>query len=651
MVSFNKYKHVFTPLKVGRTTLKNRIEFSPMVCDLVNSAGEPTQAYIDFVESQAESGVALIHLGATPVDLVAAPDYPSEIDITDENKVAGLVMMAEAAHRHKAKISVELVHAGRGAHPDLITLPYALAPSNFPVEGQIKYVKEMDNKDVDDIIDNFIDCALRLQRCKFDGVLVHGAHGNLIAQFLSPLVNHRNDMWGGSFENRCRFPLLLLKRLREAVGDDFILELRISGDEIVDGGMRIDEVVEFLKLAQEYIDLVTVSAGLIVDWEAQFYCMPPYFRPKGVNIPYARAIKQCDEIKIPVSVVGGIVSADMADKAIDEGSCDMVAMARSLLADPKLIPKSYRGHADDVRPCLRCWGCAGGGYGEHIKCAVNPTLARTWRYSRPWPAEEKKKVVVVGGGTAGMQATQTLTAKGHEVILIEKSDSLGGHLKDISQLPFKDDMERYLKWNEKTTLASGADVRFNTEATVESVMAESPDAIIVAVGSLPAKPPVPGIDGPNVISVLDVDSKRKTPKGKVVVCGGGLSGCESAIGMAMDGCEVTVVDMIPTEDFATGVHRITRSNVFYKLEEHGVKLIGDSIVRKINEDSVEIEGKDWRTAVLEADYVVDAFGMVKNSSWAQFEEIIPDVYFVGDCYEVKNIMNANLTAYDVCSNI
>jgi 2,4-dienoyl-CoA reductase-like NADH-dependent reductase (Old Yellow Enzyme family)/thioredoxin reductase len=652
MASFNPYKYLFTPLKVGNATLKNRIEFSPMVCDLVNFAGEATQAYIDFVESQAESGVAMIHLGATPVDLDAAADYPSELDVTDENKISALVMMAEAAHRHGAKLSVELVHAGRGAHPDLIKSEWALAPSNFPVDGQIKYVKEMDNRDVETIIENFVDCSLRLQRCGFDGVMIHGAHGNLLAQFLSPLVNHRTDMWGGSFENRCRFPLLLLKSVREAVGPNFIVELRISGDEIVEGGMRIDEVVEFLKEAQKYIDLVNVSAGLIVDWQAQFYCMPPYFRPKGANIPYARAIKQCKDIHIPVSVVGGIVSAEMAENAIAEGSTDMVAMARALLADQELLNKSYRGASDKVRPCLRCWSCAGGGFGGHIHCAVNPRLARTHRYSNPWPAERVKRVAVIGGGVAGTQAARTLKAKGHSVVLFEKSDRLGGHLNDISELPFKDDMKRYTEWLVQETLSCGAEIRFGTDATAETVMAENPDAIVVAVGSVPAQPSIPGIADARVYNVLDVDSKRKIPKGKVVVCGGGLSGCESAIALAMDGCEVTVVDMIPADDFAGGVHRITRSMIFYMLEKYGVKLMGGNIVREINEKGVIIEDRNWRFATLGADYIVDAFGMKRNRETAdRFFELIPDVYYVGDCAEVKNILHANLTAYDRCCNI
>ncbi|MDR1067662.1 MAG: NAD(P)/FAD-dependent oxidoreductase [Clostridiales Family XIII bacterium] len=670
MASFNRYTHLFTPLKVGTTEYRSRVEFSPMVCDMTSASGEPTQGYIDFVEKQAESGVSIIHLGATPVDQKNSVDYRAELDVTSEDKIAGLVMIAEAAHRHGSKISVELVHAGRGADPDLITTEYAIAPSNFSIPGKPAYIKIMDNRDIDEVIDAFVDCALRLQRCKFDGVLVHGAHGNLIAQFLSPRTNTRDDEWGGSPERRRRFPLKLLKAMREAVGPDFVLELRISGDEIFPDGMHTPEVIDFLKEAQEYIDIVNVSAGLIVEEFGRFYSMPPYFRKRGANVPFAKAIKNDPDIHIPVSVAGGMITADMVEEYIASGDIDGVSMARALLADPDMLNKSYRGLDDEIRPCLRCWMCAGG-YGTHIHCAVNPQLARTFRYSKVWKADTKKKVVVVGGGVAGTQAARTLIERGHDVVLFEKGGELGGHLTSISQLPFKDDMLFYTQWigRETKRLVGAENIRLNTEATAENVMAENPDAIIVAVGSVPARPPIPGLDAGNVFNVLDVDSGRKNiPDGStVVVCGGGLSGCESALALAMKGCDVTIVDMIPTSEFAQGGHDLSRSMLLFMLKnnrldimrerdpemkEGTVELIGSSLVRSIENGTVVIEDKDWKMRTLEADYVVEAFGMKKNQEMMdRFFELIPDVYYVGDCLAVENIMNANFTAYDRASNV
>ncbi|MDR2610065.1 MAG: NAD(P)/FAD-dependent oxidoreductase [Clostridiales Family XIII bacterium] len=671
MATFNRYQHLFTPLKVGTTEYRSRVEFSPMVCDMTNSLGEPTQGYIDFVEKQAETGVSIIHLGATPVDQKNSVDYRAELDVTDEGKIAGLVMIAEAAHRHGSKISVELVHAGRGADPELITTEYAIAPSNFSIPDRAAYIKVMDNRDIDDVINSFVDCALRLQRCKFDGVLIHGAHGNLIAQFLSPRTNTRNDEWGGDAARRRRFPLKLLKAMREAVGPDFILELRISGDEIFPDGMHTPEVIDFLIEAQQYIDIVNVSAGLIVEEFGRFYSMPPYFRKRGANVPFASQIKNHPDINIPVSVAGGMITADMVEEYIAKGDIDGVSMARALLADPDMLNKSYRGLDDRIRPCLRCWMCAGG-YGTHIHCAVNPQLARTFRYSKVWKANRKKKVVVVGGGVAGTQAARTLVQRGHDVVLFEKSGELGGHLTSISKLSFKDDMLFYTEWIDRETkrLVGEENIRLNTEATADIVMAEKPDAIVVAVGSVPARPPIPGLDEENVYNVLDVDSGRKEIPGgsKVVVCGGGLSGCESALALAMKGCDVTIVDMIPLEDFALGGHDLSRRMLLFMLKNNRfdlmkerdpdmveggkASLIGSSLVRSVSGGKVVIEDKNWKTQTIEADYIVEAFGMKKNQEMAdRFFELIPDVYYVGDCYEVKHIMNANFTAYDRASNI
>ena len=648
MPSFNNYKHVFTPLRVGGTKLKNRVEFAPMVCDFTDSTGEATQRYVDFVEMQAASGVALIHLGATPVNWDTAPDYPSEIDVTSDLKLGHLKLLAEAAHTHNAKLSCELVHAGRGVGPGLIKAEWGIAPTAMPLPDKYPYIREMNQKDIETTIADYAGCANRLYRCGFDGVLIHGAHGNLLAQFLSPLTNHRSDLYGGSFENRCRFPLMVLKAVREAVGPEFIVEMRISGDEIVPGGMRIGEVIDFLKLAQEHIDLVTISAGLIVDRNAFFYAMPPYFRPRGVNVPLARQVKQCPDIRIPVSVVGGI-SVDMAEQIIAEGSADMVAIARAFLADPEMLKKCYRGKPEDVRPCLRCWGCAG--YG-HVQCAVNPQMGRTERYARVYKADGRKKVVVVGGGVAGTQAARTLVERGHDVVLFEKKDKLGGLLNDISTLPFKDDLLRHTTWLIDTTMKCGADIRLNTEATPARVMAENPDAIIVAVGGMPMRPPIPGLDGPNVLSVLDVDSGRQKVAGKVVVCGGGLSGCESALALAMAGHQVTIVDMIPEDRFASGVMDITRTMLLKLLDDHKVEKIGDHIIRSVHEDGVHLEGRDWKYRTIEADTVVDALGMTNDKAIADaYTDLIPDVFVVGDAYSVGNIKSANLSAYNAAVNI
>ena len=647
MPAFNRFEHVFKPLRAGRNTLKNRIIFSPMVCDFTDAISQPTQNYVDFVEEQAKTGVAMVTLGATPINFTTAPDFPAELNVTEDVRVQGLVLLAKAAHRHGAKLSVELVHAGRAADPNLLTETDALAASNFPIPGKYPYIKEMDQRDMDQIIADYVDCALRVQRAQFDAVLIHAAHGNLIGAFLSPMTNTRSDIYGGSLENRMRFPLAIIKAMREAVGPHFLLDMRISGDEILEGGMRIDEVIEFIKVAQQYIDMVNISAGLIVDPAAEFFTMPPYYQPHLLNVHLSRQVKACPDIHIPVSVVGRITSIEEAESVLAAGDADAVYMARGMLADTEQLKKCWRGEEDTVRPCLGCHMCATGG-GNHMSCTVNPQLARGYRWWEIPEARTKKKVAIVGGGPAGMQAAQILVQRGHEVVLFEKSDKLGGTLHDINKLKFKGDLLKYTEWDIRTTMECGADIRLGVEATPDIVMAEQPDAIIVATGNEPLRIPIPGLDRAEVHDVRDVDSGRVKLSGKIVVIGGGASGCESALDLAMEeGNEVSIVDRIPNEDFANTMTHICRGMLLFELDRNNVTRYGGNDLRFIDDDGVHILDHDWRETVLEADHVVNAMGLksVHDEAW---RELIPEVHYIGDAEAIGTIYTANHRALDVC---
>lgn len=645
MAQFHHYKYVFEPIKIGNMTVKNRIQFSPLVCSLSGTDGGVTREYLEFIKMQARTGAGIVTIGATSIDHDTGTDYVGELDITDDNNIIELLRLSEAAHRYGAKISIEIVHAGRGANPELLRVPEAIAPSPIPVTNGNTHIREMNYADIEKIKQEYADCAERLVKAEFDMILIHAAHGNLIAQFLSPLFNKRTDQYGGSEENRWRFALEVLEAIRDRVGDRLAIDMRISGDEIIPGGMKIEDTIRFLKKAQKYLDTVHISQGLIVEPDYAFYTMPPLYHPHCHNVKYAEAVKRDPDIHIPVTTVGSIMTIDEAEEIIASGKADMAAMARQLLCDPMTIKNAYSGHNEKTRPCLRCYECTPERI-CHIRCATNPMLGREAEFTEVPAARRKKRVVVAGGGPAGCMAAKTLMERGHEVILFEKSGKLGGRLHEISCLSYKIDMRRHLEWLIRSTMSCGADIRLNTEASAESILSLQPDAVFIASGSERLTLPIPGIDRENVHHVLDVDTGKEETGNRVVVCGGGLSGMECALGLAMEGKEVTVVDMIPADRFAHEATPHTRGMLLSLLDDYGVRKIGDSRVCAFTEEGVEIEDRNWRKQVLKADDMVTAFGMKKNDRlYQEIKELLPEVYAVGDCDLVRNIKRANQQAF------
>ncbi len=644
----NQYPNIFQPIQVGPIKLKNRIIWTPMVSCLSTAEGEVNGEFVNFIAMEAKTGVSMLTIGATSVDEINGIDYPGELLITRDSHIGRLARIADAAHRSGAKISVEMCHAGRAADPTMAQTDYAIAPTSLPLAGKLKHVKEMDQSDIDRVIECYASCTERLKKADFDMVMVHAAHGNLIGQFLSPLTNHRVDDYGGSPEKRWRFALEVCKAVREAAGKDMAVEMRISGDERHPDGMRIEDTLAFLKEAQQYIDMVQMSQGLIVDPGYSFYVMPPYYNPYFTNLEYAEAAHEV--LDIPVTAFGAIKTLDNAEKILADGKADIVGLGRPFLADHKLIKNAREGHPERTRPCIRCEQACGGttSKGKVIHCVVNPRVSFESQYGNDLqPALVKKKAVVVGGGPAGMMATQTLIERGHSVVLFEASDRIGGRLPDICLLPFRDDLKQYTEWDIRTTLESGADIRLNTKAGADEILAEDPDILVLATGSLLAKPDIPGIDGENVLDVVSVDNGSAKTGQKVVVCGGGMSGLECALALAMEGKDVTVVDQIPVDDFAKEIVYFTRNMLFMNLRKYGVKLVDNKKVTAIDDKGVHTMDRDWEEGFIEADTVVTAFGLVPNDEGLdELSNLIAETYIVGDCEgNEMSLYNANFNAF------
>ncbi len=644
MPKFSKYSKIFEPIQCGPMKLKNRIEFTPMVSCHADAEGRVTPELVEYIGMQARTGAGLITIGDTVVDRTCGDGFMGALSMTRETDILGLSRLAEEAHKYGAKLSVEMNHGGNTAIPELLERE-AMGVTTTPMEGKSRYVKMMDQRDIDTIVGQFADCADRLMRAGFDAIMIHAAHGNLITQFLSPASNTRIDWYGGSLENRMRFPMQILEAVYNKVGGKMAIDCRISAEERIPGGMPIEETIEFLKRAEKYLDKVHISTGLITNPLCIKYCLQPNTVEHCINVNSASKIKK--ELNIPVTVVGSISTLDDAERILNDEDADLIGMARALIVDGETVTKGYRGQEDKIRPCIRCYNCLKEIFpGRQVRCSLNPVVGQESRYHDMPLARVSKKVMIVGGGPAGMQAAQTAVMRGHDVTLYEKADKLGGMLHEASTLEMKADLKTYTEWMIKTTLECGAKIVLNTQVTAELVEEMSPDALFIATGATEFKPPIEGNDQDNIFLVTDVDAGKVEVGQNVVVCGGGLSGTESAIALAQQGKNVTIVDMQSADELCQDVFWANRVALMDLLKENNVKIIDQVKIERFNPTGVEIIDKQWNRSEVATDSIVLALGLRPTfEAVAELNELIPETYIIGDCEKAKDIHNAIHTAF------
>ena len=651
MIRNDRYPHVFQPLTVRGLTLKNRLEYAPTVVLKCSPEGEVTQEMLDYVAWQAKTGVGYLTIGNTPVVHTDSSAWVCELNVTQDRCIHGLEMMARTARENGAEMSVELAHAGRGSN----STPGnpALAPSDVPLNGgPLGYIKPMNEEDMAYIRQQFVDCAIRCQKAGLKIIMIHCAHNNLLAQFLSPASNHRTDAYGGSLENRMRFPLSVLKAVREAV-PNMVIECRCSAQEDTPDGLQLEESLTFMERAQEYVDIIHVSRGNIFFNYGSTYTIPTYFKGRQLNVAFAAEAKK--RLHVPVAVVGNITSLQEAEEIIGSGKADIVVMAKSYMADENLIHKSIRGQAEDVRPCTRCDWCGNANnFGTSMRCAINPMLGKDMELSKLVAPGEEKHVMVIGGGPGGMMAAQTLRAMGHRVSLYEKSHQLGGLLNDATVASFKEYMRLYLQWDIRQTMKCGAEIHLDTEVTPELVEQVNPDAVIVASGSTYIHPNIPGIDHEKVKTVSDVENHRVPVGEQVVVCGGGIVGLECAVMLGMEGKKVTVIDQIPVEKFADGMPVFNHIELNHQLEKYGVTLVGGQRITAFGEGGVETVDASGETKTFTGDTYVLALGVKPDNRLAQqlLSTYAEGVYVVGDCVSTGRLLaDANQEAFHAAIRI
>lgn len=651
MLRNDLYPHVFKPLKIKGVTLKNRLEYAPTVALRCSPEGEVTQDMLDFVAWQAGTGVAYVTVGNTPVVHTDSSAWLCELNVTQDRYIHGLNQLALAARENGAELSVELAHAGRGATPSPGNP--ALAPSDAPLNGgPLGYIKPMNGEDMEYIKNQYVDCAVRCRKAGLRILMIHCAHNNLLAQFISPASNRRTDEYGGSLENRMRYPLEVLKAVREAV-PEMVIECRVSAQEDTEDGLQLEESLRFMERAQDYVDIMHISRGNIFFNYGSTYTIPTYFKGRRLNVAFAAEAKK--RLKIPVAVVGNITSLAEANEIIGSEKADIVVMAKAYMADHNIIHKSVRGEGERVRPCTRCdWCGTANNYGTNMRCAVNPEMGKDMDIDGIIPPGRAKNVMVIGGGPGGMTAAQTLQRMGHKATLYEKSDRLGGLMNDATAAPFKEYMRLYKDWSIKETENSGAKIVYNTEVTPELVEKENPDAVIVATGSNYIRPNVTGIGSASVKTVSDVENHRVEVGENVVVCGGGVVGLECAIMLGMEGRKVTVIDMIPTERFGEALAVFNHIEVMYQLEKYGVKLEGDRRVISFSENSVTTVDSRGNTHTYGGYSFVLAMGVVPERSLADelLSRYAQGVYVVGDCCGTGRVIgDANQEAFHAARRI
>jgi 2,4-dienoyl-CoA reductase-like NADH-dependent reductase (Old Yellow Enzyme family)/thioredoxin reductase len=637
------YPNLFSPLKVNSLILKNRIIAAPMGGGFIGAH------IIESLAARARGGAALIILGSSHVDndrSLIAPGWPGLYEPFMESYMDQLNVI----HQYGAKASLELFHAGLWA--DVAYLgknPFGpvdmVRDIGLGKDADGAKVDAMTEEDMMKVAESYAATTVRAKKFGFDMCMLHFAHGWLPAQFLSPKFNKRKDKYGGSFENRIRFPRLIVDKVRQAVGPDYPLDMRISGDERSEDGIDLKDVIGFVQLIEDKIDMIHVSSGIDKYWDLTTYIETPQLYPHLINLHLAEAMKKA--VKIPVVTVGAITMPDEAENILAEGKADGVAMARALLADPEWPNKARSGRGKDIVPCLRCNAC----YHVAIQslthgCAVNPVFCREERVKTDLMlGKPGKKIAIIGGGPAGMKAAITAVERGHKVTLFEKEAELGG-LINVSEFEEKKiDLRNYRRYLVNKVLDSDIILHLNTEATPETIKALKPDAVVVAVGSVPHTPRIKGADLPLVLQA--VDAYRMIPRigKKVVIIGGGEVGCELGLSLGESGRKTLIIEM--TNQLAP------RGNLLYKTglqtlmeKEKNLSWKMEIICQEITGKGVKSRDKAGNELFFEADTVILATGMKPLKDLAEsFYGIVYDVKMIGDCVEPRKVDDATYEGF------
>jgi len=643
----NRYfPQLFSPITIKNVRFKNRILSAPHFLPRVTSNYYPDDDFIRFYEDKAKGGAAAVAIPDGILDIETSGSGGSWLRL-DRRMFPRMVEVCNGIKQYGAVATFQLGNGGMFAPgydgkgnigPSKMVLP----------DGT--YIREMTVDQMNVYADSFARAAVLLKKAGFDMIQIHGGHGAMFTQWLSPEYNKRTDEYGGSIENRARFPIMVIDRIRDAIGDDMLIEYRYSGDEMCENGYTLSDGVEFAKLIQDKVDIIHVSAARASNKVGIVITHPTIFLDNGCNVYMAEAVKKA--VHTPVAAIGGITTPELAEEIIAQGKADFVALARAIIADPQFPNKARLGKRDEITPCIRCLNCLNDEETrDTFHCAVNPPVGHANRFDHiPKKSDNPQRVVIVGGGVAGLSAAITASERGHSVTLLEKSAKLGGILKFTDNDGLKLDLCRYKNYLIRRAKQLNVKTKLNTEATAVLVASLQPDTVIVASGSTPAVPNIQGL-AEHAKHVLEIYTDNAPNIGKcVLILGGGLAGCETAVELARRGHTVEVVEMLGK--YASDAHFLHFSGLEQEIERLKITVHTNTACLSVDEGGATVRNKSGEEKYLAADSVLYALGMKPNSAvLTELEDVAPNVIAVGDCVKPRQVEQAVYEGYFAALNL
>lgn len=654
----SKYKKLFEPIKIGNMTVKNRIVLPAMGTGSNDDDPDGLKCAlndktIEYYAERAKGGAGIIFIQACTI-LYECRGI-GNIMVHDDRFIPKLRELSKAIQDNGAKAVIQINHHGTILSKRSMYLPNkeavkALSPTAMPFPENDVMSLEMTQEDIDRVIEGYAEAARRVKEAGFDAVEIHGAHGYLIGQFRSAMTNKRTDKYGGSVENRARFACEVIRAVREKVGPDYPVLMRFSGTSWSEGAISVeDSVIQAPMFVEAGLDALDISCGSL---ESYHYILPPYMVEAGYNLDAVEAIRKV--VDVPVIAVGRLgTDFEMAEKAIEDGKTDIIAMGRALIADPYIPQKLAEDREEDIVRCISCNKCITGSVTakyDGMACAVNPVCMRERKCEVQTMTEEPKNVMVIGGGPAGMEASKVLAERGHKVTLHEKSDQLGGQwnivCKEKKQYAYYDLLNR----TERQMKEAGVDVKLNSEITADDVIKANPDKVIVATGAFPRTLRVTGYDKKHVVQANDVIMGKAEVGERVVVVGGGATGMELSIELAKEGKKVVLVEALPR--LGSNIVIYNYKHLLSGLIENGVVMMTDCPLWEIADHGVYVRSNqvmDLNLLYIKADTVVMAVGVIPDNGLAnELKEKGIDVELIGDCAgPERSVLEAIREGYDI----